>query len=429
MRINLLTRLAAIALLSAMCAVAVSAQIATASGKITMKQADGTLVPVQGATVVFYRTDIKSKVETKTDKNGVYTYAGLNYVGTYTIAVSAPNARPDFGVNLRISQRPENNFTLEPGDGNTLTLEQINALAAKSSGGGGAAASAEVRKAREKQAAEIAAINAENEKAAATNVKLGDILKTGNAAFSAKNYDQAIATYDQGIQADPTQAVFYSNKSMALRSRAIDRYNTAAKTKDKAGINAAREDFKTATELADKAVTTYRANKAKNASTTAPASGTPQKEELNNFLMPRVETYRIALQINTPNVADAATKAFKEYIAVETDPVKKGKAEASLAEALYLSGQTDQAIASYRAILSSDPNNLDAIYGLGIALAGSETTAAEARDMLKRYVAKAPADDPHKADAASAIEALNEALKAAPVNTDTGKGKNSRRKG
>ncbi len=430
MRINISSRIAALVLLCAVFAVAASAQTTAASGKVTIKQADGTLVPVQGAVITFYRTDIKGKYDTKTDKGGRYVYAGLPFSGTYTIVVSAPNAQPTFRAKVRVSQIPETDFTLDPGDGRVLTLEEINAANATGSPTGNAPANeAEMRRRKEAMEKEMTAVKAENEKATATNAQLNEILKSGTAAFTSKNYAQAIASFDQGIQADPTQSIFYTNKSIALRLLAADKYNTAIKAKDTAGITAARADFKTAADLSDKAVTLYRANKAKNAAGGANAAGNAPNEELTFYLTPRVETYRIAIQANTPNVADAATKAFQDYLAVETDTAKKAKAQSNLAEALLQSGQTDQAIAAYRAILSSSPNNADALYGLGIALSSNDATLSEAREMLKRYAATAPANDSHKQDAATVIEALNQALKAAPAQNDTGKAKNSRRKG
>ncbi len=443
MRTNILTRIAAIALLSALCAVAASAQVTQASGKVTIKQADGTVVPVQGAVVTFYRTDIKSKYDTKTDKSGRYVYAGLPFTGIYTIAVSAPNAQPTFRAKVRISQIPETDFTLNPGDGKVLTLEEINsANAAVAATGGMPANDADLRRRKEAIDKQIEAAKAENEKATATNAQLSEILKAGNAAFTSKNYAQAVASYDKGIQADPSQAVFYSNKSIALRSIATDKYNTAVRAKDIAGMTSARADFKTAADLADKAVTLYRENKAKNAAGnktaagTVSAAGSGQNEELNGYLAPRVETYRIAIQANTPEVADAATKAFQEYLAVETDPAKKAKAQLNLADALFQSNKVDEAIAAYNAILASKPDDLDAMYGLGVALSAAATSVdppikakmVEARDALQRFAGKAPGTDPRKQEAESIAQGFDIQLKGnnKPAATPTGKG---RRKG
>ena len=140
MSITNIFRVAASAMLLSLCLALITAsataQVIQVSGRVTFKPADGPEVPLQGATVTIHRTDIKGKYEVKTNKDGRYVYAGIPLVGTYTIIVSAPNARPTFLTDMRLSQKPEgNDFTLTPGDGSTLTLEQVKAA---SSGAGGA---------------------------------------------------------------------------------------------------------------------------------------------------------------------------------------------------------------------------------------------------------------------------------------------------
>ena len=133
------TALAALMLIASV--VVASAQTVVATGKVTLKQADGTEVPVAGAQVDFYRTDIKGEFHTKTNKKGEYTHAGLPY-GTFTIAVSAPGARPTYATGVVVSRQPGNNFKLEPGDGTRLTLEQIKAAPTAAAGAGGGTAPA-----------------------------------------------------------------------------------------------------------------------------------------------------------------------------------------------------------------------------------------------------------------------------------------------
>jgi hypothetical protein len=76
---------------------------------------------------------------------------------------------------------------------------------------------------------------------------------------------------------------------------------------------------------------------------------------------------------------------------------------------------------AYKAILAASPNNLDAIYGLGLALASdpSGEKTAEGRDMLQQFASKAPATDPRKQMAEEAVAGLNEALKPKPADKAT----------
>ena len=433
MRFKFFSHIIAAALLLAAWSGAASAQVVPASGKVSLKQADGKQVPVQGALVEIYRTDIAGKYQTKTDKNGRYIYAGIPFGGTYTIIVSAPGARPAFLSGLRLSQQGENDFVLEPGDGSRLTLEQVRAAGAATPRGAGAP-SAEERKAREEYEKQRAAYEAAKAKAEADVSKLNEILKSGNAASDAKKYDEAISFYDQGIQAAPDEAVFYINKSVALRNRGVNKYNEAGKAKDAVGRGAAKADFKAAVEAADKAITLQRAAASQNAAASkgnaqAQSGGAQNNAELS-YLQARAENYRIALQTSTPGVAEGAATAIQEYINVEPDAAKKAKAQVSLADALFQSNQVDQAIATYRQILSTNPNNIDAMYGLAVALAADPSGAkvAEARDAFRQFVAKAPDTDQRKQEAATIVASLDDMLKNANKPATTPSTGTSRRR-
>jgi tetratricopeptide (TPR) repeat protein len=430
MRIRKFTHFFAAALLVATCAAAAAAQTSTATGKVTLRQADGTEVPVVGALVEIHRTDVKQTLKTKTDKRGEYVYAGLDPVGVFTIIVSAPGATSTFLGNLRFNQKPNNNFALNPGDGKPITLAEVKAAAGMGASKGTAAAAAGAAKpagetltpeeAKKKQAEydkQVAEVTAKNAKIEDRNAKLPTVFKAANEAFNAKKYDEAITLYDQAIGIDPNEAVVYRNKAIVLRTRAVDGYNAAAKAKNQAGKDAARADLKLATETAEKAVVLYRTPQADRVAATPDAA----KSEDLDYLFQRAESYRVALQTNAQVDTDAGVKAFQEYIAAETDTAKKTKAEAALGDALFMGGRVDEAIAAYKVILASSPANLDAIYGLGLALASDPTGAktAEGRDMLQQFASKAPATDPRKQMAEEAVAGLNEALKPRPADKAT----------
>jgi tetratricopeptide (TPR) repeat protein len=445
MRIAKFTHFFVAALLFASFAVTATAQQVPATGKVMLKQADGTEVPVVGAAVEFHRIDIKQTLKTKTDKKGEYVHAGLDLVGTYTIIVSAPGATPSYKENIRVSRQPANNFTLIPGDGSTPTLADIRAAhasgAAKGTAAGApgaakgstpAAAAATTAKAtgepaltpeeiKKKQAEyerELAEVTAKNAKVQERNAKLPVVFKAANDAFNAKKYDEAVTLYDQAIGIDPNEAVVYRNKAIVLRTRAVDTYNAAAKARDQAGKDAARADLKLATETAEKAVATYRTPQADRVAAATPDAA---KNEDLDYLFQRAESYRVALQTNAEVDTEAGIKAFQEYIAAETDSAKKTKAEASLGDALFQGGRVDESIAAYKTILAASPNNLDAIYGLGLALASDPTgeKTAEGRDMLQQFANKAPATDPRKQMAEEAVAGLNDALKPKPADKPT----------
>jgi tetratricopeptide (TPR) repeat protein len=399
--------------------IAAMAQSGELHGHVVLKQADGKTVPVEGAIIDVFRTDITSKMPSnKTNKRGEYVYAGIPFVGDYIVAASAPNAQPTFITGVKAGRDTDYELTMSPGDGRRLTLDEIKADAKKSgtptSGGSSGKESAETKAKREEMAKKAAEVNARNEKVKEANEILNRSFKAGNEAFKAKNYDEAIKQYDEGIAADPEQAVLYQNKSIALRTRGVDKYNAGIKSNDQAAKDAGKSDIKAACETSEKAISLYRAQ------ASLPISGgggapVPRTDPLPGALWERGESYRIAITVNAGADLDAALKAFQESAAAETDPAKKAKAEALVGEAQFQSGKTDEAVATLRQVVGANPNNVDALYWLGLAL--STDKPQEALDTLKKFVAKAPDNDPRKKEASEAVQALEETLKPATTTT------------
>src|SRR5215813_8147307 len=105
--------------------------------------------PIVGAEVQIERTDIKGSYPGKTDKKGHFLHAGVPYVGTYTLIVSAPGCQPDFATGIKGSQTDPINFALHPGDGRKPTLADVQGLQASAPKGGQPMNAAEQKKAME----------------------------------------------------------------------------------------------------------------------------------------------------------------------------------------------------------------------------------------------------------------------------------------
>lgn len=431
MRVPKFTHFVAALLLVSAFAASASAQQATATGKVTLKQADGTEAPVQGAQVEFHRTDIKQTLKTKTDKKGEYVYAGLDLGGTYTILVSAPGATPSYSSNIRIGRQPNNNFSLTPGDGRTMTLAEAQGAAPTAKPGAAPASGLtpeQAKKLDEENAKLRAEVAAKNAKIEERNAKLPVIFKNANDAVTASNalkgaekiskLDEAVNGYNQGIEIDPEEPAVYRNRQIALRARGLEKYNIAVVNKDKeaknAGIEAARADLMNAVESGEKAITAQRKRGQEASAGAGGASG--QKDEVG-YLEDRAETYRRALQIKAPVDNDVAAKSIEEYINAETDAAKKEKMQSSLGDALFYAGRIDESLAKFRQILAQNPNNMEAMFGLGIALASTNPPQlAEARDALQQYASKAPEGNVRKLEAAEMVKYLDESLKAESNN-------------
>jgi tetratricopeptide (TPR) repeat protein len=410
---------------------AVSAQTGQLFGEVMMQQANGTPVPVAGAIIDVYRVDVTSKYQTKTDKQGKFVFAGLPYTGMYVIAASAPNANPDVLGNVLAGRDQNYKITLSAGDGRRYTEAEAKAAAsggAPSSGGG--KESAEDRKKREEIEAKNREIMAANEKNTKINEVVGRAFKAGNEALQAKRYDEAITHYDEGLAADTQQPAILTNKSVALRLRGVERYNAAITSTDDAakssGLEAAKKDFREAAEASTKAVEVIKTMPVP----TEPAAAVTNYNSNKYFaLASHAEAMRLLVTKVDQSQADAGLTAFTEYIAVETAPEKKAKAQADVAQMLLDAGASDKAFAEAQKILADNPENVDAMLIAGLALfqSGDKAKFQEAANYLQRFVDKAPETHKLRASAKDALDYLKSAENVKPQKTTTTTG--GRRRG
>src|SRR3989440_6270955 len=218
MRRSYLLNLITLAVVLPFSAVVASAQTEQMRGTVKIVSADGQQTPVAGAVVDVYRTDMKADYHTKSDKKGEWVFAGLPFVGTYTVSISAPGASPMTKAGIRARANTPVDVVLTPGNGKKLT--EAEALAASkgdaSSGNTGGDSTADKAKAEEMKK-ENEKISKENEKISNSNKVIADSFKNGNTALMAGNeadrankhdeaiklYGDAIQQYDAGVAADP----------------------------------------------------------------------------------------------------------------------------------------------------------------------------------------------------------------------------------
>jgi len=434
--------LAGIALIASI-SIAASAQSAQLRGHVNMRQADGTVVPAAGALVDVYRVDIATgKISTKTDKKGDFIYAALPYVGEYIVAFSMAGAQSSYlhGVNVKSERVYE--MELTPGDGKPLTLADIKTAMA----GTPAAASSGIKETAEDKAkrAELikknAEITASNEKAKSSNEIIGRAFKAGNDALKLKNYDEAIARFDEGLQADPEHPgapALLTNKTMALTARAVDKYNSGIKATDdatkSANTEAAKKDWTAASESGSKAVAMLKAM----TPPTDPAEAGNAKVNLYFALLARAEATRLFVTKVDQTQVDKGVTAYQEYIAAEADRIangatkeikddataRKAKAEHDFAQMLFDANAFDRALVAYQKILETNPDDLTALLRSGQALfnIGAINTDKlkyqEAANYLARFIDKAPDTDPFKADARAILDALKDQENVKPEKT------------
>ena len=91
-----------------------SAQTGQLRGSVKLVGKDGSATPVAGAQVDVYRTDISGEFHTKSDKKGEWVFAGLPFVGTYVVAISAPDAQPNAKSGVKAGREVPVDIVLAP---------------------------------------------------------------------------------------------------------------------------------------------------------------------------------------------------------------------------------------------------------------------------------------------------------------------------
>jgi len=418
-RSHFITSIAAVAVL--LCgAASISAQVGQLRGTVKLVGADGKPAPVDGAVIDVFRTDIAGEYHTKSDKGGQWVFAGLPYVGTYIVAISAPGAQANAKGGVKAGREIPVDVILAPGDGKRLTLEQAKAaVGGGSSSPGGGSESASDKAKREELLKRTEELKKENEKNLNINKVVGEAFKAGNAALTAKNYDEAIKQYDTGLAADPEQPSLLTNKTLALKARGVERYNAAIQTKDEAartsGLEVAKADFKAAADAV---------NRASDLIKKVPAATDPEEQKqqtVNKYatMSARAEAMRLFVTKADASQADAAAAAFEDYIAVEADAAKKAKAQLDMAQMLLDAGAGDKAFAQFRKILAERPDDPDANLGAGLALfsIGDKAKYQEAANFLQHFVDKAGDDHKFKADAKAILAELKSTENVVPEKT------------
>jgi tetratricopeptide (TPR) repeat protein len=379
---------------------------------------DGATVGVVGATVDVYRTDISGKLpSSKTDKKGYFAFAGFQFGQTFALAVSGAGISPTVYPNVKAGMQ-DITITVSEGSGAKLTEEQVRAelsrMMSQSAQSQGREPTAEEKKAAEDQKRKYDEAVARNEKAKKTNEIVMAALTEGSKAFTAKDFDLALAKFEEGYQADPEFAgsapVFLNNKALVFKDRAFLTYKKAnADPANKASLmESAKTDFSNSIEAAKRAIGIL-----KGATSTDPNEQKGYKDNLFRAYSTAVESYRLIVMTNADtNRAAEAPALFEEYLAIETDQALKEKTELTLANILRESGDCVQAAAVYRKITATAPENPDALAGLGLCLfsngvsVNDKAQMQEGLNIMQRFAETAPDTHPLKQSVKDAVDYL-----------------------
>ena len=407
------------------------AQSSPVRGEVKVKKADGTESPAAGALVEAFRTDVdKGKMpEAKTNKRGEFTFVGFPLGQRYVLSVSGPGIAPMIQPEIRAGM--ENVvIVVSEGDGRRLTEEEARTAAKSSatvSGGPGGGESEEQKKARLELEKKNAEIMAKNEKIQKDDDVARRAAQEGRAALEAKNYDVAIAKYNEGITAVPdfvgSTPILIAGKIAALKGKGFDLYVAGAKSAD---ATARLEKYNAAKKEYNEALTSYAqaADIVKKAEASVdPKDVAMRKSIMSDLYANTIEVHRLMAvgQVDTTKT-DAAEALINEYIATEADPAKKMKALTTLGDIMRAAGNFDKAVASYKTVLESTPDNTEVMASLGLSLVAQGTSVdppnreqlQEGLNYMQKYadtVAILPTDPPTVQEFKKSVKETVEYLK------------------
>jgi len=310
-----------------MCAYGALAQTAVMEGNV--KGEDGK--PVQGAVIKITRTDIKGNYQVKTDKKGHFLYAGLP-LGIYDVSVEIGGAAKDSVKGVRLhSDMPPIDFDL-----------------AKSAAGGPGEQGGQTQPAAQdatrgmsaQQKAELEKQLKEREEAMKKNKELNDAFNVGMTAAQAKQWDQAIASFNKASELDAKQHVVWAQLAEAEMNFAATKSGAEADAETAKGLDA----YQKAIELKPDDAGYH-----------------------NNFALSLAKAKKF------PEAQAELTKA------ATLDPPNAGRYYYNLGALLVNSGQNEPAGDAFKKAIDIDPNYADAQYQYGVFLLSKATVAADGK--------------------------------------------------
>ena len=310
-----------------MCAYGALAQTAVMEGNV--KGEDGK--PVQGAVIKITRTDIKGNYQVKTDKKGHFLYAGLP-LGIYDVSVEIGGAAKDSVKGVRLhGDMPPIDFDL-----------------AKSAAGGPGEQGGQTQPAAQdatrgmsaQQKAELEKQLKEREEAMKKNKELNDAFNVGMTAAQAKQWDQAIASFNKASELDAKQHVVWAQLAEAEMNFAATKSGAEADAETAKGLDA----YQKAIELKPDDAGYH-----------------------NNFALSLAKAKKF------PEAQAELTKA------ATLDPPNAGRYYYNLGALLVNSGQNEPAGDAFKKAIDIDPNYADAQYQYGVFLLSKATVAADGK--------------------------------------------------
>jgi tetratricopeptide (TPR) repeat protein len=399
---------------------AANASVLEIEGTVKLNTPQG-LKAVPGAQVDIYRTDIDGHWEVKADENGHYIRLGMPVAGVYLIVVSGRGASPVWVNNIHIASNPIIDVECNPGDGSTLTYEDVQKQIAAQGGGVHQFSAATQPAAADKAKADPAAkANAEtaakNEELKASYSTALAHFKQGVALKQGRDLPGALVEFKQAAAVDPTiQAAFAEVAYKAEANAAQINYDIGVDLFNAKKRDDAKPYFESAINEVTRSINIVRASPEKD----KPAV---KNDLIINYDLLTKNVRVLVEHFGEANRVEDTTDALDQVEAIDL-PANRDNWELVRGDLYRSAGRTDAAAAAYKGVLARDVNSLDAIYGIGLTLIMSPDKALlqEAVNYLGDFIAKAPVTDKRVPEVKSALDTLKAANNVQPEKSSNRK--------
>ena len=243
-----------------------------------------------------------------------------------------------------------------------------------------------------------------------TDARLRALFDSAREAMMGMRFDEALRLSDEGLAAAPNQPAFWLNRSDALYARGAATYNKFYRSADeaerKAGLEAARRDFKDSLAAATRGLALIN-------------EYTPPDDDAFRISLAAMKRAALwlraqalmvsAMRVDESYYSDAVT-AFEQYTAAETDPTMLNLAHYLTGQLMIATNDFAGAAVEFRKVLDAEPDNLDATLGEAVALidqghsAGDPAKLRDGFERLRVFIEKAPEGQRLRASAAQALE-------------------------
>ena len=214
---------------------------ASVKGVVLINKGGSEFVPVAGVKLTCFRTDVEEKCGSAvTGEDGTFEFANLPKEAKVGLGWSGPKIAPSYYSEFAVTEKRAKKLyvLVSEGDGAEAPEGQLRSSIIGSD-------------LSDDEKAERTKVEIDNQQrfenlfdVTARNNLRERLMKEGNEAYNAGDFDTAIAKYTQGYESDVnflgSAPTFLNNRSVALKRKAVVEYNAAAKSGDKNMISEKR---------------------------------------------------------------------------------------------------------------------------------------------------------------------------------------------